>query len=132
MKDIFISRVGLQNTYILDPFTVKIQFGFRNSYNMLRDSYKYRIAVIADKVRVNVNPTTLNDVMRFRQYLEGVSYEHDLQRFKPLIRIQSFIDLREKSRGGLSPDLEAKRVRVIRDWFRVVLWYVRLRKAAKG
>jgi len=33
---------------------------------MFKDEYKYRIAVINEKVRVNVNPVTLCDFMRFR------------------------------------------------------------------
>ena len=33
---------------------------------MQRDNYKYRIALVNDKVKININPTTLNDVMRFR------------------------------------------------------------------
>jgi hypothetical protein len=28
--------------------------------------------------------------------------------------------------------LEQKRKAVIKDWFRLVLWFIRLRKAAKG
>ena len=34
--------------------------------------------------------------------------------------------------GRLSSELEAKRKAVIRDWFRLTLWFVRIRKAAKG
>jgi hypothetical protein len=98
---------------------------------MFRDEYKYRIAVINDKVRLNVNPVTLCDVMRFRQYLEGQTYLKDLARYRPQIRIQSFIDYRRKSKT-LPPELEAKRKAVIKDWFRLVLWFIRLRKAAKG
>jgi hypothetical protein len=29
-------------------------------------------------------------------------------------------------------DLVAKKKLVIRDWFRLVMWYIRLRKASKG
>mmetsp|Transcript_8327 Transcript_8327/g.13926 ORF Transcript_8327/g.13926 Transcript_8327/m.13926 type:complete len:201 (-) Transcript_8327:2702-3304(-) len=132
MKDIFLHRVGIQNSYIVDPFSLRIQFAFRNSYNMLRDDYKYRIAVVNDKVRLNLNPITLCDVMRLRQYFEGFSYSPDLKRFRPQIRIQAFLDLRARYNGTLPPNLEAKRQAVVRDWFRLVLWFVRLRKAAKG
>jgi hypothetical protein len=66
MKDIFQKKVGIQNSYVIDPYTTRIQFAFRNSYDMFRDEYKYRMAVIVDKVRVNINPVTLVDVMRFR------------------------------------------------------------------
>lgn len=37
---------GMSNSYVIDPFTVRIQFAFRNSYNQNRDDYKYRVALI--------------------------------------------------------------------------------------
>lgn len=83
MKDIFQKKVGMQNSYLMDPFTVRIQFAFRNSYDMMRDEYKYRVAIINEKIRINVNPITLVDVMRFRQYLEGQTYLADLARYRP-------------------------------------------------
>jgi hypothetical protein len=98
---------------------------------MFRDEYKYRIAVINEKVRVNVNPITLCDVNRFRQYLEGQTYIHDLARYRPQIRIQTFIDYRKKNKY-MPPEIEAKRKAVVRDWFRLTLWFIRLRKAASG
>ena len=67
----FNTKLGIQNNYILDPFSIRIQLAFRNSYDMLTDDYKYRIAVVNDKIRLNINPTTLVDTMRFAQYYEG-------------------------------------------------------------
>lgn len=64
--------------------------------------------------------------------MEGHSYSEDLKRFRPHITIQSFIDLRNKNGGRLTPDMDAKRKAVVRDWFRLSLWFVRLRRAAKG
>lgn len=83
-----------------------------------------------DKIICNLNPATIKDIMKFNQYLEGQSFLRELQRFRPIIRIQKFIDLRKK--GTLTPALEKKRKAVIRDWFRLVLWFVRLRKAVKA
>jgi hypothetical protein len=65
MKDMFTKRVGMENNYIIDPFSLRIQFGFRNSYDISTDDYKYRIAIVNDKIKVNINPNTLVDVMRF-------------------------------------------------------------------
>lgn len=62
---------------------------------MLTDDYKYRIAVVNDKVKINMDPQTLSDLQRFRAFLEGFSYTQELQRYRPLIRIQSFINLRK-------------------------------------
>lgn len=74
MKDIFNHGVGMNNTFLVDPFSLRVQLGFRNSYDMTIDEYKYRVAVVADKIRLNINPKILVDVMYFNQFLEGQSY----------------------------------------------------------
>lgn len=33
MKDVFSSKVGMMNTFLVDPFTLRIQLAFRNSYD---------------------------------------------------------------------------------------------------
>ena len=33
---------------------------------------------------------------------------------------------------GLPKDVDDKRKAVIRDWWKLVVWFIRLRKAAKG
>ena len=71
MKDVFEHGIGMENNYFIDPFSLRIQFGFRNSYDPNTDEYKYRISVVNDKVRVNVKPETLVDLMYFNQYMEG-------------------------------------------------------------
>lgn len=35
-------------------------------------------------------------------------------------------------KGTLPPDIEIKRQAVIRDWFRLILWFIRLRRAASN
>lgn len=87
MKDIFQSKVGIQNNFILDPFSLRVQYGLRNYYNLNVDDYKYRIAIENEKLRLNFRPKNLVDIMFFQNYLEAASYRKDLQRFRPLIRI---------------------------------------------
>lgn len=48
-----------------------------------------------------------------------------------MIKIQTFIDIRKRQKK-LPADLEDKRKAVVKDWWRLVLWFVRLRKAARG
>ena len=96
MKDIFNSNFGIQNNFILDPFTLRIQYGLRNKYNKDKDDYKYRIAIENEKLKINFRPRNLVDICFFQNYLEGCTYRKELQRFRPLIRIQTFIDYRKK------------------------------------
>jgi hypothetical protein len=49
----------------MDPMTCRIQFAFRNSYDPSKDEYKYRIAIVNEKVKVNINPNTLRDIMKY-------------------------------------------------------------------
>lgn len=65
MKDVFANKIGMHNSYLIEPFTVRIQFAFRNSYNLNFDDYKYWVALVNEKVRINIDPITLGDIMRF-------------------------------------------------------------------
>jgi|TARA_B110000285_G_scaffold14549_1_gene14348 hypothetical protein len=40
--------------------------------------------------------------------------------------------MRKKQKGVLSPEVDSKRRAVIRDWFWLVIWFIRLRKSAQG
>lgn len=55
------------------------------------------------------------------------SYARELKRFRPPLRIQAFVDS-----PPYTPAHKKKRSQLIRDWFQLVLWYVRLRRASKG
>lgn len=59
MKDIFAKKAGFENEYFVDPFNVRVQLSFRNTYDPDNDEYKYRIGVLADKVKINLNPASL-------------------------------------------------------------------------
>jgi hypothetical protein len=54
-----------------------------------------------------------------------------MKKFRPRIRIQAFIDARERQGGKLTPEQDRKRKVVVRDTFRMVIWYVRLRRLAE-
>ena len=93
MKDIFTQKVGIVNNYLIDPFTFKVQICMRNSHYDT-DEYKYRIMLANEKVRINMNPLTLRDILKFQEYQEIQGYIPDLKRYRPHIRVQSFIDMR--------------------------------------
>lgn len=65
MKDMFDNKLGLHNNHLIDPFSIRIQFAFRNWYDSQSDEYKYRIAIVNEKIRVNLNSSTMRDMMRF-------------------------------------------------------------------
>jgi hypothetical protein len=74
MRDVFQQRVGLRHNYLLEPFNFRVQLSFRNSFDRYRDEYKYRVAVVNDKLRININPVSLTEVNRLREFMEGYSY----------------------------------------------------------
>lgn len=57
-------------------------------------------------------------------------YNKEIKKYRPTIRIQTMIDAerRQPSRS----EITLKKKAVVRDWFKLVLWYVRLRRASKG
>lgn len=57
-------------------------------------------------------------------------YIKELRRYRPTIRIQTMIDACKKYPKRL--DLAEKKKVIVKDWFKLVLWYVRLRRASKG
>jgi hypothetical protein len=96
-----------------------------------QEPFKYNSALLVSKLIMTVDPSVINDAYSFANYTETFSYCKVLNKFKPLFRVQVFIDARNRQRGVLSPDQDKKRRAVIKDWFRLVLWYVRIRKAHK-
>lgn len=117
----------MQYNYLLAPFTLLMSINLKKSFNPSTDLYKYQINTLVSQVSLNVTPQTLRDILKFQSFLEMFSYSRDLKRFRPPVRIQTFID-----QGGYTPLYKKKRQQVIRDWFELVLWYVRLRRASKG
>ena len=64
-------------------------------------------------------------MFRFSMYIEGQSFVKELKKYRPLIRIQPFIDLCKSLKQKVLPEKTEKiRKAVIRDWFRFVLWFV--------
>ena len=65
MQDIFSQKVGITNNYLIEPFTYSMQFALRNSFNMKKDLYKYRMFIGIEKIKCNFHPTTMKDAMKF-------------------------------------------------------------------
>lgn len=121
----------MKNEYLVEPFTYQMQFSFRNTHDPQQDAYKYKVAIGIEKLRINLSPSKNQELLHLQQSLEAHSYQVEIKRFRPLVRLQNFIDAR-KQMGRLPPEVDKKRRAVVRDWFRLVLWYVRLRKAARA
>lgn len=69
----------------------------------------------------------MRDILKFQAFLEMSSYSKELVRFKPPLRIQHFVE-----NPAYTQDMKTKKRRLIQDWFRVVHWFVRLRRASRG
>jgi hypothetical protein len=63
-------------------------------------------------------------------YLEMQSYVKDLRRYRPTIKIKTMIDAAKKQ--PKNDEMKRKKRDVIKGWFQLVLWYVRLRRSSKG
>ena len=65
MKDHFNQKVGMKNQFLLEPFSYQMQFSMRNNYNQDKDLYKYKIAVGMEKLKINLNPTMIQNIISF-------------------------------------------------------------------
>jgi len=117
----------------LEPFYINTAINLNTCYTPAykQEPFKYNVATLVSKLIFTANPLTIADFYEFLAYKEMYSYYKTLNRFKPLMRIQVFIDMRNKQRGVLSPDQEKKRKAVVKDWFRLIIWFIRIRKASK-
>lgn len=73
---------------------------------------------------------------RFQTFSEMRTYLKDLKRFRPLIH-PVVVEIEKQKSSSRGKDYESqlalkKRRLIIRDWWQMALWYVRLKKAAKG
>ena len=95
------------------------------------EPFKYHVAVLVSKIKVSLDQHIARDLVQFTTCSEQFSYQQQLKKYRPCTRIQSFIDIQNKNHGqGLSPDLQAKKKRCIQDWWKMALWYVRLKVAS--
>lgn len=145
MKDIFSHEFGLSHTFLVDPLTYRMQISLRSEYTNLKDDYKYRISMWLQKVQLNLNPSMAIDFLGYHQHLEMQSYLRDLQKYRPHIRIKTFIEFFRKfgvwelrlakNRRKANPvqaELLQKYDAVVKDWFRYALWFVRLKRASRS
>ncbi len=82
----------MQYTYMLSPFSVLMSINLKKAFNPQTDSYKYQINTLVSQINLNITPTMLRDILKFKAFLEMFSYSKDLKRFRPPLRIQAFVD----------------------------------------
>jgi hypothetical protein len=82
----------MQNTYLLAPFTVLTSINLKKSFNVQTDTYHYQINTLISQISLNVTPHMLRDILKFQAFLEMFSYARDLKRFRPSVRIQTFVE----------------------------------------
>lgn len=134
MSSVFLKNAvaSVNHFNLCEPLYVNIAINLNNLYNpaFKDEPFKYQIVILVSKTIFTFTPTVLKDLKQLSVYFETFSYSKDLKRYRPNIKISDMIDACKKSKN--SPEMVQKKKAVIRDWFRLVLWYVRLRKASRG
>lgn len=110
----------------MNPFTLFTSINLNKNFRPGQDNYKYQINTLITTINFSLTPDIIRDILKFQTFIEMFSYAKDLKRFRPLFRIESFL------LPVTGPSQINKKKVVIKDWFRLILWYVRLRRAAKG
>ena len=89
------------------------------------------MCLLVSNIVSNLSPKVITKLFDATEYAQMNSYREQLKKFRPRFRIKAFIERRNQN-GELSSS-ELKKLRAcIRDSFRLALWFVRLRRTAKG
>jgi hypothetical protein len=91
---------------LIEPFYVNIAINLNNSFTpkYKHEIFKYNAIVLVSKLIFSVQPCILSDSFECVNHIETFSYIEPLKRFRPPIRIGSFIEQRERQGGILSSD----------------------------
>ena len=81
---------------------------------------------VINSVKVSINPSILDDLQTFAEYLENFMIMPDLKAYRPHRR-PIVADMTRASEG-----VRQVRRQIVREWFHFVVWSVRLKKFLKG
>lgn len=95
---------GINHHNLLEPFYINIAINMNNMYNPTykQELFKYQTTVLVSKLIFTTTPDLCRDMMQFVSYAETFSYVEDLKKYRPTMRLQAFIELRESQGGKLS------------------------------
>jgi hypothetical protein len=95
---------GINRHSLVEPFFVNVAANLNTCYTPAykHEPFKYNSAVLVSKLVCSADPKIIRDAYEFANYSETLSYCKMLSKFKPLVRIQVFIDQRTRQRGVLS------------------------------
>jgi len=102
--------------YLLDPLFINVAINLNTSYNsaLPYHSYKHQVNVLVSRLHLNLQPDTVRDIFLLKEMIEMHSYQNDLKRYRPLVRIQTFINARKNQGGKLTEDQEKRRKTCVR------------------
>lgn len=94
---------AVQKSYLLDPMFIGVAINLNTCYvpNYQPEPFKYNVTVLVSNVVANINPEMLKQVVGASIYAQMFSFREQLQKFRPRIRIQAFIEKR-RNEGKLT------------------------------
>lgn len=132
-KNVPGKETAMRENYLLEPMFVNVAINLNTCYvpQYEQQPFKYSVGVLVSNVVTNLSPKVITKLFDATEYAQMNSYREQLKKFRPRFRIKAFLTQRNYN-GGLSTSEQRKLRACIRDSFRMALWFVRLRKAAKG
>lgn len=84
---------GLNRHNLIEPFYINVALNLNTCYTPLykHEPFKYNAAILVSKMIFATSPALVDDVFEFVNYTESFSYSKVLNKFKPLIRVKTFI-----------------------------------------
>ena len=116
--------------YLVEPMYVNVAMNFNTSYtpDYTSSPFRYNICTLVSDIKVNLNPRILTQVVGASASSIMRAYRDKLKKFRPRIRIQALLD--KCGNGKRTAEMSRKIAICVRDQWRLVLWFVRLRRLA--
>ena len=100
-------HLGINHHNLLEPFYINVAINMNNMYNpsyKKQELFKYQCTTLVSKLIMTTTPDLCRDMMQFVSFAETFSYNADLKKYRPKMRLQAFIEYRESQGGVLSED----------------------------
>lgn len=88
----------IDKTKLIEPFYINVAINLNKLYTPLykEEPFKYNVTTLVSNVIFNIDPEVLSDIVNVIVFVQMFQYNQQMKKFRPRIRIQAFIDARER------------------------------------
>ena len=83
-------KLGINHHNLLEPFYINVAINLNNYYNPTykkQELFKYKFTTLVSKLILTTTPDLCRDMMQFVSFQEMFSYNQDLKKYRPTMRL---------------------------------------------